>query len=220
MSKTKAAPESAAKVTIAAPNLKQAVFRIRGTSPLVMCAFGQKARQQMHETQEAGSTAKKGRKRDGKDFMACYEEAKHVASEGWIGIPASAFRAAMIRACAVCGFKMTAAKCSVFVVPDGFDRTSGDPLVKITKGEPRYVEHAVRVANGNTDLRARPMWDAGWEAAVNIRFDADQFTVSDVANLLLRAGLQVGILEGRHFSRDSIGMGWGEFEVLSAKGDK
>jgi hypothetical protein len=57
------------------------------------------------------------------------------------------------------------------------------------------------------------MWEPGWEATVRIRFDADLFTITDVANLLRRAGLQVGVGEGRPDSKKSAGMGWGIFDI-------
>jgi hypothetical protein len=53
-----------------------------------------------------------------------------------------------------------------------------------------------------------------WGAALNIRWDADQFTKSDVHNLLMRVGVQVGIGEVRPSSPNSTGMGWGLFEVV------
>ncbi len=165
----------------------------------------------MKATQQAGSSqSKKKTKKEAKDFKAIYEGAKHkMAKGGGCGIPAPAFRNAMVRACSMVGFKMTQAKCSIFIEPDGFDAGDGTPLVAITKGKPHYAEHYVRIQN-TTDIRPRPMWDEGWEATVRVRFDADQFTVEDIANLLYRAGQQVGIGEGRPFSKDSCGMGWGD----------
>jgi hypothetical protein len=56
------------------------------------------------------------------------------------------------------------------------------------------------------------MWRA-WSADITLRWDADQLTLVDVANLLDRAGLQVGIGEGRADSKKSTGMGWGSFKV-------
>ena len=202
------------QVTIKAPDLKTAQFRIRGTAPLVINAFPAKAREMMRAKQSAGSTAKGKKVREAKDFDACYEQAKHVSREGWLGIPASSFRCAVISAYRLVGFKMTLAKLSFFVLADGFDRLDGVPLVKITKGDPKHVEHAVRNETGVADIRARPMWDE-WEAVVRVRFDADQFTVSDVANLMVRVGMQVGIGEGRPDSKNSAGMGWGTFEVVN-----
>jgi len=207
--------EGRRELMIPAPNIKTAVFMIRGTAPLVLNAFSEKARNQMKQKQEAGSTGTKGKKRDPKDFKVCFEGAKHVSEDGWLGFAAAAIRAGMISACRVVGFKMTLAKLSLFVVADGFDKVDGTALVRIRKGAPTYVEHATRNETGVCDIRARPMWKPGWEAALRIEFDADMFTLDDVANLLLRVGKQVGIGEGRPDSRKSCGMGWGLFEIVS-----
>lgn len=205
----------AKSLTIPAPSFQIAKFQIRGNAPYVQNAFSQKAREQMKSTQEAGQTAKKGKKRDPKDFQACYEGAQHISTEGWPGIPATSFRNAMISACRVVGFQMTRAKLSVFAIADGIDKNDGSPLVKITKGEPHYCEHSVRNESGVCDIRARAMWDPGWEASLQIRFDSEQFTIEDVSNLLMRAGIQVGIGEGRPDSKRSCGMDWGTFDIIN-----
>jgi hypothetical protein len=205
--------EKEVHVTIQPPNLETAVLEIKGAAPYVQHKFSAKARQQMHETQAAGSTAKKGKKKEPKDFEAAYRDAMHVAPDGWCGIPASGLRMAMISACKLCGFQMTRAKLSIFVEPDGFDADDGTPLVRIV-GEPVYTELAVRLETGTTDLRVRPMWRE-WSATVRVTYDADQFTLTDVANLLQRAGRQVGIGEGRADSKRSGGMGWGHFIVMN-----
>lgn len=201
------------QVVISPPNLRIATFQIRGTSPYVQHAFGGKAAALMRETQIAGSTAKNKKKKEPKDFDAMREDATHYSDEGWIGIPAAAFRNAMISACRVAGYVMTKAKLSVFCMEDGYDRHSGDGLVKITKGTPVHKEHHVRLATGVIDIHARPMWMPGWEAAVRVRYDADQFTETDIANLMMRVGMQIGVGEGRHDSKTSCGMGWGTFEL-------
>lgn len=206
-------------VTIKAPTMGSAVFRIIGTAPYVQNAFPAKAREMMKAKQAAGSQAKKGAKRDPKDFDLCYQQAQHISREGWGGIPASGLRAGLISACRLVDFKMTRAKLSLFVVADGFDRLDGTPLVKITKGKPHYVEHAVRNDSGVADIRPRPMWDEGWEADLKLTWDADQFSTQDVANLLMRVGLQVGVGEGRYDSKNSAGMGgWGTFIIGNGKG--
>ena len=203
-------------VTISPPNFRTAVFTLIGTAPYVQNKFSRKVREQMHETQAGGSTTRKGKKRAPKDFQGCYEDAKHKVHAGWIGIPASGLRRALISACRIVNFHMTKGKLALFVEPDGFDADDGTPLVKIV-GEPAYSELGVRNDSGVCDLRARPMWQPGWQATVRIRFDADMFTVNDVANLLMRAGQQVGIGEGRPDSPNSCGMGWGTFEIADRK---
>jgi len=205
---------TAPNVTIPAPKFSTVEFLIRGTAPYVQNAFSKKAREMMKAKQEAGSTAKKGGKKDAKDFEACFKEAQHVSDAGWHGIPAGAFRNAIVSACRTVGFKMTLAKLSVFIEADGFDANEGTPLVRITKGKPEYCEHSVRIQM-TTDVRARAMWREGWEAKLRVRFDGDQFTVDDVANLVMRVGMQVGIGEGRPDSKTSCGMGWGMFEIVT-----
>lgn len=207
------------KVAITPPNIQGASFRIIGTAPLVQNKFSQRTLEGMASDQAAGPSAKKRTKREAKDFDRCVKEATHYAEEGWAGMPASAFRAGLISTCRLLGFPMSLAKLSVFVVADGYerDRFGVQPLVKITKGKPERTDFAVRNATGVADIRPRPMWAEGWEAIVKIRFDADQFTMEDVTNLLARMGEQVGIGAGRPDSKDSAGMGWGTFRIAEGK---
>jgi len=201
------------QVTIAPPNIKTGVFTIVGIAPYVQHKFSEKAKRQMREKQEAGSTAKKGAKREARNFQDDYEAAMYRTPNGGYGIPAPAIRNAMISACRLCGFQMTRAKLSVFVEADCFDAADATPLIGIKNGEPKYFESTVRLESGVCSLAVRPKWDEGWEADVRISFDADQFTLSDVANLLARAGQQVGIGEGRPDSKNSTGLGWGLFRI-------
>lgn len=204
-------------LTITPPNIKEVVFRIVGISPLVTNKFSEKARAMMKAAQEAGSQGRSKRKREPKDFAACFEAAIHRSTEGWPGIPAGAFRSAMIDACRLVGFKMTIAKLAVFVREDGYDE-DGTDLVRIhgkTEAEPFYDERPVRNESGVADIRARPRWQPGWRCDVRVEVDLDQFSVRDVLNLLRRAGQQVGIGEGRPGSKNSHGMGWGRFDVES-----
>lgn len=203
-----------ANLIINPPNIITANFRIQGDAPYVQNAFSAGGKEQIRLAQEAGHVGKKGKAKQAKDFQALYEGAMHISKEGWHGIPVTSFRAALVSACRLVGFQMTRAKLAVFIVSDGIDKNDGTPLVKITKGKPYYVEHIVRNETGVIDLRPRPMWDPGWQAIVKIRFDADQFALADVANLLVRVGMQVGIGEGRPDSKKSCGMGWGTFTIL------
>jgi hypothetical protein len=204
-----------AKVMITPPKFQQAAIHIRGTAPLMVHKFSEKSLAKMEEAQRQGSRAKKGSQREARAFEEDWKNCLHISTEGWYGVPASGFRSAMIDACRMAGFQMTRAKMSIFVVADGYDRGDNTPLVRII-GEPdsdRKIMPA-RNDNGSIDLRCRPIW-SNWEAVVSMRWDADQFSDADVVNLLARAGIQVGICEGRPFSKNSNGMGYGTFEVLS-----
>ncbi|GBC95891.1 hypothetical protein HRbin16_01691 [bacterium HR16] len=207
-------PSGGQEVLIQPPRFESAQFRIVGIAPYCQARFSQKAMQAIREQHEAGQRARKGKAREPRNFEEDYKQAMHVSTEGWVGIPASAFRNALISACRLVGFKMTLAKLSLFVAPDGFDAVDGTPLVKI-EGEPEMSVMPVRNATGVLDLRARPMWRQ-WAANLVISWDSDQFSLTDVVNLLSRTGLQVGIGEGRPDSRESHGLGWGLFSIESA----
>jgi hypothetical protein len=199
------------RVSISPPNIKTARFRIIGTSPLMTGSFGSKAQNAMREKHEAGSTAGSKRTRKARDFQADYESAKYISEEGWIGAPAGAFRTAMIDCCRLVGYKMTNAKLSIFVEADGYQEQTLKPLVKII-GKPEMNVGPVRNATGVADLRARPLWRK-WQVDLRINFDMDQFELQDVTNLLMRAGMQCGIGDGRPNSRESTGIGYGLWRV-------
>lgn len=198
-------------------NMRRATFRLIGLAPYMQNRFSQKAMEKMAATQEAGQAARSKKNRVARDFSADYEGAFHRDADGRCGIPAGAFRAAMISACRLVGFKMTIAKLSVFSVADTFDQVDGVPLIFI-KGKPEQCRMYVRNQTGVCDLRVRPMWRE-WSCDLGIEYDADQFSLEDMTNLLTRVGRQVGIGEGRPDSRESTGMGFGIFR-LGTKEDK
>ena len=202
---------------ISRPNFQSAAFHIQGVA-LVMNKFSSANRIAMMEKQQQGSQSRKGKQRKPKDFNAVFEGAQHKMADGSYGIPAPGIRNALISACRLVGFKMTVAKLSIFVEADGLDVDDGTPLVRIT-GSPTRRDMAVRLADGSTDIIARPFFEQ-WSANVVLKWDADQFSSSDIVNLLMRAGTQVGIGAGRPDSKSSTGMGWGTFEVTMSVGEE
>jgi hypothetical protein len=203
--------EKAVTAVITPPNLQTGIFKIMGDSPYVQHKFSEKARKEILDKQVAGSQSQSRKKRAPRDLDADYKSAMHISEEGWIGIPAPAFRNAMIGACRLVNFKMVHAKISIFILADGIDAEDGTPLVKID-GEPERHEGFVRISMGGTSVVQRPMWRR-WTASLKIEWDGDQFSLTDVSNLLERAGRQVGIGEGRNSSPNSNGLGWGSFHV-------
>lgn len=203
-----------AVAVIKAPNIVRTTIRIKGTAPFVQNKFSHKARMKMMEAMATPAAAKKGKSaRDPRNYDDDFIQAQHMAVAGWNGIPCPAFRAAMIDACRTVGMVMTKAKMSVFILPDGFDKDDGTPLVKLIAGTPERMESLVRNDNGGADIRIRPMWRE-WEADVTVEYDEDMITGESVINLLDRAGRQVGVGEGRPFSKNSVGQGWGTFAVI------
>jgi ribosomal protein S17 len=213
------ASSSAQTVTIKPPNFGIVEFTARGQAPLVIHRFSAKTKAQMKQKMETGKAASSKKNREAKATDDLYEEARYRSAEGWDGFNASAVRAAMISACRLVGFKMTLAKLSVFVEADGVDAIEPQiPLIRIY-GDPVKQEDMARVETGQPYVTVRAAYHH-WSAKIRIRFDADQFTLQDVSNLMARVGLQVGIGEGRPDSKNSAGMGWGLFTIEEAKEGK
>ena len=210
--KTKTKAVSNPPIAITPPDFRHISIRLRGTSPLVINRFSQKAMIEMKATQEAGSTSRAKKVRTAKDFDALYEGAKHKSIEGWDGIHAASFRNAAISACRAVGFKMTHAKLAFRVMEDGWDMADGAPLVKILDGKAEQWIAPTRNATGVIDLRSRPMYKK-WGARLNIQYDAGMLSDADIVNLISRVGVQVGIGEGRPDSKQSAGLGFGLFEI-------
>ena len=206
--------ETGRSVTIKAPGFQMAVFKIKGTAPLVMHRFSAKTKQEMLLKMETGKAASSKKNRDAKDTEATYNAARYIAPEGWDGFHAGAIRNALISACRLVGFKMTLAKLSLFVIADGRDKDEPQiPLIRII-GKPTLQTDMARVETGQPYVTVRAAYH-DWAAKITIRWDTDQFTLADVSNLLMRVGMQVGIGEGRPDSKNSAGMGWGTFEVCN-----
>jgi len=212
LTKVEETPEE--RLVISEPNFRTASIRLRSTSPFVYNKFSARQQQAMMAKQEAGSQAKNKLKREPKVFDDIWPDTVHWTEEGWHGIPCSAFRDAMITACKTVGFKMTMAKLSIFVQADGYDKTDQQPLVKISGPKPRRFDAAVRLAMGTTDIATRGVVD-NWEAVLRVEWDADQFSPTDILNLLNRAGKQVGVGAGRPGSRTSNGQGWGTWTIVN-----
>jgi hypothetical protein len=203
-------------VQIKPPNFRVAEFEIRGTSPLVIHRFSHKTKEEMKRKMETGKSASNKKVREPKDTDVTYNEARYRSREGWDGFHAGAMRKAMISACRLVGFKMTLAKLALFVQADGVDAQEPQiPLVRII-GDPVKQEDMARVETGQPYVTVRAAYH-DWGAKLTIRFDADQFSLEDVSNLIARVGMQVGIGEGRPDSKNSAGMGWGLFESVRAQ---
>jgi hypothetical protein len=203
-------------VQINAPNFKSAAFKIIGTAPLVIHRFSVKTKLGLAAKQEEGSSAKNRKQREPKDSDETYRESKYVSSQGWEGFHVGAIRSAMISACKLVGFPMTKAKLCVFVQEDGRDALEPQiPLVRIY-GKSIKQQDMARVETGQPYIVYRAAYHE-WYSVLRIFWDDDQFKVGDVSNLLMRVGMQVGICEGRHDSKKSVGCGWGTFKIESTK---
>lgn len=206
---------SSREVSVSAPNFQTAIFHIKGTAPLVIKRFSEKV-PMLKEYEDGGKKAKGKKVHAPTNLDDVFNKARYISSEGWDGFNASSIRCGLIRVCTLVNLKMTLAKMSLFVKQDGWDATEPQiPLVKI-HGKAIRQDDAAVLPNGSRVITTRPVYHE-WSAKLNIRWDADQFSLTDVSNLLMRVGVQCGIGEGRPFSKNSAGMGWGTFEIVNEK---
>lgn len=207
------------KIEITPPNFKVLPIRIEGTAPLMTHKFSEKMRKQIEEKQTSKNATTK--KREPKDYAAEFNAARYIAKKngtvgGWDGIPAGAIRSAMIAACrTVDGLPMTRAKGAFFIRAQGNDVTDSTPLIRI-EGKPEHDTRPVRLESGVADLRNRPRYDE-WACQMEIEYDSDLVSQNDVANLLARAGAQVGLCEMRPSAPNSFGGDFGTFKVVTPK---
>jgi len=224
-------------IAINKPSFATDTFKLKGNAPLVTSRFSEKAINDMKTGQMMTEEQKKSAVLQPRDFHEQYENAIHKAikngkEEGWAGFRADGLRKALVTATylvqkvinnheaaleanGTAKSKITglteAVKKGVFVHADGFN-AQGFPLIRILKEEPHYCEHNVKIGKFRdiADVRARAMFNPGWEANVRIQFDQDLISAIEITNLLMRVGIQIGIGEGRP---ELSGIGWGTFDL-------
>lgn len=180
------------KINIAAIGSKTIHIPIVGTSPLIVHRFSEKAKKQMLDAQQGVKTPKEPR-----DPQKEYEDAHYYLKDGRCGVPATAFKGAMVSGARFFGkdVSMVLVKQTIFV--HGETGKPGHGQLVAIEGESYMVEDVVRINNGkSTDLRYRPYFDE-WRAIVPVTYVEASFTQDSVVSLLDAAGLGVGIGEWR-----------------------
>jgi hypothetical protein len=214
--------ETKKKIAITAPNFQRAHFHIIGTSPLVVKRFSQKTKQGFWDDRfgPKDKTIRKKKKVTTETPEELFDQARYRLKKGLQdGIHAASVRNAMIRACSLVGLTMVQARMTIFAEADGVDYLEPQiPLIRILQ-KPKLQSDIVRIGPKKVpDISIRPAYH-DWAMDIRLSWDADQFTLQDVINLMLRVGLQVGLCEGRPSSPNSGGMGWGLFRIETVKAE-
>ena len=179
-------------------------LRIEGTTPVIPHRWAEKALQMMREKQ-FGNTARPAR------LPKNPEEEAHAATywlpDGRPGMPAVAFKAAMVGACRMFeGISMAAAKTLFFVEGQGAEQ-----LVPI-HGEVEMWESTPRNSGGVVDLRYRNRIFP-WAATLRIRYLAARIDAPSIVALLDAAGRQ-GVGDWRPNSPKSHTGTYGQWRVV------
>jgi len=189
-------------ITLKPINTQHVVFTIRGTSPMVQHKWSEKAIKMIKDKK----TGKSGKTRNRE---ACNPEeemqaATYLTDNDEYGIPAMAFKAALIGAAhRDIGIEKTMIRKSIFVVCE-----DSNGILPIACDDPVMREDYVRVGAGSADLRWRPEFRQ-WSCEINVMIDADNLPIESLINLVNRAGFGVGIGE----MRPEKGKDFGRFEV-------
>lgn len=205
-------------------------FKLEGASPLVLHAFGAKARMQMLEQQmgKKKSPVREARCPEEEYLNAFYwidpteppepdkvendikyydkKRIDKILENATLGMPVTGIKNAMISAARNTSLKMTALRQQLFVTsPDHHDMV-------IINGKPQMDNRIVRVGKKQPMERFRPMF-VEWSTEVNVEWDANVLNADIIGNLLAIAGHYVGLCEGRP---EKSALSWGRFKVVAA----
>ncbi len=169
---------------------KIAVFEIVGISPLLVCAWSHKAKEEMLAKQM--KKAKRGR--EAKNPEECYLNSRYISTEGWDGVPAGGIKGCLVNACRATDVAMTIAKRMIFIHSQGTTK-DGQELVKI-EGEREMHQGMVRVSNGEPDIRFRAIYRE-WSMKLEIEFLENMISAEQIGNLIELAGYVEGLCEHR-----------------------
>ena len=187
--------------------LERVVFEvpIRGTSPLIVNRWSEKAKQMMLEAQQTKARAKKSPK----DPVANFEASKYHLEDGRDGFPSTAFKAAIVHATRMFDKAVTQVlvKQTVIVLGEGSDQ-----LIPLDYGDCTMREDTPRNASGVADLRYRAQYWP-WSCTLRVRTIAGQFDQESILSLVDAAGIG-GVGEWRPTSPKSATGTFGTFEVV------
>ena len=177
---------------------------IKGTAPLIVNRWSEKAKQMMLEAQQTTARPKK----QPKDPVANFEASRYRFPDGRDGFPATAFKAAIVHAARMFdSVTQVSLKQMVTVIGEGQEQ-----LVPIEFGDVIMREDTPRNASGVADLRYRAQfWP--WSASLHVRTVAGQFDLESVLALVDAAGIG-GVGEWRPTAPKSATGTFGTFEVV------
>lgn len=169
-------------------SIRQVTIPITGISPLIIHAWSEKSKKMIADKQ-AGKA--KNKKHEIRDPEADYQAAKHIAKDGWEGIPAAAIKAAMIRGAKMVGMVMKDTQAAFFVNAD----CESTQLIRI-HGESQMRTDMVRVGMGAADIRYRPEY-LEWYLELNIDFNEGMISIDQLHQIVKAAGYGNGLGEMR-----------------------
>lgn len=171
---------------------------IRGTSPLVVHKFSEKAKRTMLDNMQ-GIKRPKQNKVPEDDYAAAF----YYTKGGEYAFPAIAFKAATVGASRFYGKAVTMTSLRQFIFFHGEPGEDGQQMVVID-GEPIMREDVVRVGQGGTDLRYRPQFTE-WRTLLRVTYVTSALTRDSLLSLIDAGGMGVGVGEWRPEKKGDFG---------------
>jgi hypothetical protein len=188
---------------------QRVVIPITGITPIIPHSWSEKAKRMMRDKQ----FGKTQQRREPKNLEEEAEAAMYRLPDGRPGMPATAFKGAMVAACRFFqGIPMTEGRLMIFVEGEGPDQ-----LVPL-RGTEVIREDMPRNATGVVDLRYRTALLAGedgsepWKADIPVIFPPRLISLESIVALLDAAG-RVGVGDWRPGSPKSNTGTYGTFRI-------
>ena len=215
------------RITINPVRVSQAQITIVGDTPLLVHAWGEKAKREMLEAQQKKKKDKKAK--DIRDPFAEFMDALNwitpkpeektpeafeaaIAAGAKFGFPVIAIKKAALAACYRAGIipNQVGMKCSFFMnAVDGYDAGTGSELALIeTDSPPELREDPVKIGGmtKTSDLRYRPVFK-NWRIRLKVNLiETGTFTMESIINAINLGGIMNGIGEWRMERDGDFGM--------------
>lgn len=159
---------------------------IKGTTPLIMHAFSEKAKKIMLDAMSGVKTRKEPKNPEQEYLGSLY---RFDGEDEAYGMPTVAFKSATVKGGGRTygkSVKQTELRQALFFVQDGIG-VCGTPLTRIN-GTPIMREDPVRVGMGSADLRYRAMFP-DWSATLTVAFTPHIINVESVVALIEAGGM-------------------------------
>lgn len=186
-------------IKIPAIETKLARITIVGDTPLLVCKFSEKAKNEIDEKHQKKAKKAKEARQPLEEFKASL----YTLGKNKYGIPAAGLKHCAVSACRfIEGVPMTIAKGAFHVLEDG------NGLIEIKSPGPVMDERIVRIGNfGNKKpmTRYRGRFDK-WEITFQIRYNSRVISPEQLLNLYENAGFAVGLCEYRPEKGGNLGM--------------
>lgn len=181
---------------------------IVGVTPLIPHKWSEKAKRRMREKQQGHAVAKLSPKDAAKEAA----DATYWLADGRLGMPSTAFKAAIADASRYFGKTVTAEDLKRIIYVHGEIGQDGDVLVPI-EGPFEAFEAPARNSGGTADLRYRNRVFP-WSATLRIDFFPTMISAEALVNIVDAAGIG-GVGDWRPSSPKSKAGVYGKFEIAT-----